>query len=66
MAVPQSINYLSTVQYMEIRAGTNSLFELTAVNSKTVCDRINTSYDLVVRDKAFGIPRFCIGGAELD
>ena len=65
MAVQKSLDYLSSVQHMEMRVGANSLFQMTASNSKTVCDRVDTSYDLVVRDKKFGIPRFCISGAEL-
>ena len=65
MSVSQSLNYLSGAERVEMRAGINSLFEITATNSKTLCCRINTSYDLVVRDEKFGIYRFCINGAEL-
>ena len=65
MSVSQSLNYLSGAERVEMRAGINSLFEITATNSKTLCCRVNTSHDLVVRDEKFGISRFCINGAEL-
>ena len=65
MSASQSLSYLSGAEYVEVRAGMNCLLELTASNSKTLCCRINTSYDLVVKDKKFEILRFCINGAEL-
>ena len=65
MSVNQSLNYLARTECAEVRAGINSLFEITATNSKTLCCRVSTSHDLVVRDEKFRISRFCINGAEL-
>ena len=65
MSVSQSLNYLSGAERIEVRAGINSLFEITASNSKTLCCRIDTSQDLVIKDEKFEIPGFCINGAEL-
>ena len=65
MFVSQSLSYLSEAECAEVRAGTNSLFEITATNSKTLCCRISASHDLVVKDEKFGISRFCINGSEL-
>ena len=65
MSVSQSLNYLAEAEHIELKAGVNSLFKITAANSKTLCCRINTSYDLVVKDEKLGITRFCINGAEL-
>ena len=55
MSASQSLNYLLGAERIELRAGINSLFEITATNSKTLCCRINTSHDLAVKDETFGI-----------
>ena len=65
MSVNQSLNYLARTECAEVRAGINSLFEITASNSQTLCCRIDTSQDLVIKDEKFEIPGFCINGAEL-
>ena len=64
MADNESLNYLSEVQHMVITAGIKSLLEMTVTNSKTFCDRIDKSYDLVVHDGKLGVPRFYICGIE--
>ena len=70
MASNRSLSYLSKTVSMEIRLAlrddSNILFEMTANDSKTYCTRVNSSYDLVIKDETFGIPRFCINGAEIE
>lgn len=67
MAANNSLQYLSGIASMEIRAYTSNddkLLEMVAGDFRTICWKDQGSHDLVIKDLA-GNSKFCIGGGEI-
>ena len=69
MATSQSLQYLAESTYKEMRQDLSDdedrLFEMAAREFISYCCIESASYDLVIKDSSYNVPRFCIHGAEI-